>query len=130
MIPRESKLISIAASLRTTEPTKQSRSLFLDNCSCVKTSIYHIRGYPVNTTTRQHNSHTLGTAGPTLALNCIPSDARTATMATNDQTPPLLALQVELVGRIAESLTPDSLLMLRLTCKALEHSTYDPFAKT
>lgn len=51
-------------------------------------------------------------------------------MATNDQTPPLLVLPVELVGRIAESLTPDSLLMLRLTCKALEHSTYNPFAKT
>ena len=51
-------------------------------------------------------------------------------MVTNDQTPPLLALPVELVGRIADSLTPESLLMLRLTCKVLEHSTYDLFSKT
>lgn len=49
--------------------------------------------------------------------------------ATNDQTPPLLALPVELVGRIVHSLTPESLLMLRLTCKVLEHSTHDLFAK-
>ena len=51
-------------------------------------------------------------------------------MATNDNTSALLALPVELVGRIANSLEPESLLMLRLTCKALEHSTYDLFTKT
>lgn len=51
-------------------------------------------------------------------------------MDTNDQTSALLALPVELVGRIADSLTPESLLMFRLTCKALEHSTYDLLAKT
>lgn len=52
-------------------------------------------------------------------------------MATNNQTLPLLlALPVELVGRIADSLTPESSLMLRLTCKVLEHSTYDLFSKT
>jgi len=51
-------------------------------------------------------------------------------MTTNDNTPALLTLPVELVGRIADSLTPESLLMFRLTCKALEHSTYDLFAKT
>ena len=51
-------------------------------------------------------------------------------MATNGQASPLLALPVELIGRIADSLTPESLLMLRLTCKILEHSTYDLFAKT
>jgi hypothetical protein len=50
-------------------------------------------------------------------------------MATNDNTSSLLALPVELVGRIADALGPESLLMLRLTCKALEHSTYDLFAK-
>lgn len=51
-------------------------------------------------------------------------------MATSDNTPALLALPVELVGRIADSLEPESLLMLRLTCKVLEHTTYDLFAKT
>lgn len=51
-------------------------------------------------------------------------------MATSDNTPALLALPVELVSRMADSLEPESLLMLRLTCKALEHSTYDLFAKT
>lgn len=51
-------------------------------------------------------------------------------MATNNQTTPLLALPVELVGRIADSLTPESLLMLRLTCNLLEHLTYDLFSKT
>ncbi|KAM0702065.1 hypothetical protein Q7P35_010975 [Cladosporium inversicolor] len=51
-------------------------------------------------------------------------------MAINNNTSALLALPVELVGRIADSLEPESLLMLRLTCKVLEHSTYDLFAKT
>jgi hypothetical protein len=51
-------------------------------------------------------------------------------MATNNNTSALLALPVELVGRIAKSLEPESLPMLRLTCKALEHSTYDLFTKT
>jgi len=51
-------------------------------------------------------------------------------MATNNETSALLALPVELVSRIANSLEPESLLMLRLTCKVLEHSTYDLFAKT
>lgn len=50
-------------------------------------------------------------------------------MATKDQTSPLLALPVELVGRIVDSLEPESLLMLRLTCKVLDHSTHDLFAK-
>lgn len=51
-------------------------------------------------------------------------------MAANNNTSALLALPVELVGRIAKSLEPESLPMLRLTCKALEHSTYDLFTKT
>jgi len=51
-------------------------------------------------------------------------------MTNNDSTSALLALPIELVDRIADSLGPESLLMLRLTCKVLEHSTYDRFAKT
>jgi hypothetical protein len=39
-------------------------------------------------------------------------------------------LPVELVSRIADLLGPESLLLLRLTCKALEHSKHDLFTKT
>jgi hypothetical protein len=51
-------------------------------------------------------------------------------MATNEDDSPLLSLPVELVGCIVDSLEPESLLMLCSTCKVLEHSKYDQFAKT
>jgi len=50
-------------------------------------------------------------------------------MTTTNKASALLTLPVELVTRIVDSLEAESLLMLRLTCKVLEDSTYDRFTK-